>query len=187
MTIGPHTDVSKGCSWCRGESLGFEQAIRLGPYEGKLRDAVLQMKTSHGEGLAEMLGRFFWEKNCGRLNAIKVDIVVPVPLHWRRRWARGYNQSAALGRELAQALGVPFTPNLLRRVRHTPQQSQPSASARKENVRGAFEIQRRASFGSKIVLLVDDVLTTGSTAGEAARTLRAAGAKEVVVAVLARR
>ena len=100
---------------------------------------------------------------------------------------RGYNQAAAVGREVAHGLGVKFAPNILRRVRHTPQQLQPSRAARKENVRGAFEVDRRASFGTGTVLLVDDVLTTGSTVGEAARTLRAAGAAQVMVAVLARR
>lgn len=187
MTIGAHTDVSRGCSLCQGDSLGFDSAMRLGPYEGKLRDAVLRMKTGTGEGLAEMLGRVLVEKIAGRLVATRIDVVVPVPLHWRRRLTRGYNQAAALGRELAVGLMVEFTPNLLVRVRHTPQQLQPSAAARKENVRGAFRTKRRASLSGKTVLLVDDVLTTGSTVGEAARTLKNAGAKQVIVAVLARR
>ena len=187
MTVGPYTDTTKGCSWCHGESLGFESAVRLGPYDGKLRDAILRMKSSSGEGLAEMIGRLFWERAASRLQAAQIDVVVPVPLHWKRRWMRGYNQAAAIGRELATGLGVRFAPRLLTRVRHTPQQIQPSAVARKENVRGAFAFNGRASLGSGKVLLVDDVLTTGSTAGEAARTLRASGASSVIVAVLARR
>jgi ComF family protein len=187
MTVGPHTDVSRGCSVCRGESLGFDRAIRLGSYEGRLRDAVLRIKSGSGEGLAEMLGRVLWERVSERLTTTRFDLVVPVPLHWRRRLARGYNQSAALGKELAAGLAVEFAPTLLMRVRHTPQQIQPSAAARKENVRGAFRTKRRASLADRAVLLVDDVLTTGSTAGEAARTLREAGARQVIVAVLARR
>jgi ComF family protein len=134
-----------------------------------------------------MLGCFYSEKVAPRLKTAGIDLVVPVPLHWRRRWMRGYNQAASLGREIARGLGVKFASNLLRRIRHTPQQIQPSAAARRENVRGAFRIKRRASFGTGTVLLVDDVLTTGSTAGEVARTLREAGAARVMVAVLARR
>jgi ComF family protein len=187
MTVGPHTDVSKGCSVCRGESLGFESAIRLGAYDGKLREAVLRIKASNGEGLAEMLGRLFLDKYSTKLKAAGIDVVAPIPLHWRRRWMRGYNQAAAIGSEMAMGLGVKFAPGLIKRIRHTPQQIQPSAAARKENVRGAFEVHRRASFGTGTVLLVDDVLTTGSTAGEAARILRAAGARCVMLAVLARR
>jgi len=187
MTIGPHTDVSEGCSECRGEALGFESAVRLGPYDGKLRDAVLRIKSSHGEGLAEMLGHVLMERASVKLRASGVQVVVPVPLHWRRRLSRGYNQASAIGRQLAAGLGVKFAPNLLKRIRHTPQQVQPSATARKENVRGAFRMKRDASFPRVPVLLVDDVLTTGSTAGEAARTLREAGASQVILAVLARR
>jgi ComF family protein len=145
------------------------------------------MKDGKGEGLAEMLGRVFQDKKKEPLSIAKIDVVVPVPLHWRRRWTRGYNQSAALGREIAASLAVGFEPRLLVRVRHTPQQVQPSASARKENVRGAFRVKRYARLEGRTVLLVDDVLTTGSTAGEAARTLREAGAKKVILAVLARR
>jgi ComF family protein len=145
------------------------------------------MKSSEGEALAEMLGRVFREVAGSRVCALGVDVVVPVPLHWRRHWARGYNQAAAIAREFATGLGVRFEPRLLRRVRHTPQQLQPSAAARRENVRGAFRVKRGASPGGKRILLVDDVMTTGSTAAEAARTLRAAGAERVVVAILARR
>jgi len=145
------------------------------------------MKSSSGEGLAEVLGHVFWTRASDQLKMLKVEVVVPVPLHWRRRMARGYNQAAAIATALASGLGVQFSPNLMKRIRHTPQQVQPSATARKENVRGAFQIKGRASLGNRAVLLVDDVLTTGSTLGEAARTLKNAGARKVTVAVLARR
>jgi ComF family protein len=168
-------------------ALGFDAAARLGPYDGRLREAVIRMKSSAGEGLAEMMGRVFKEAVCPRLRTEGVGLVVPVPLHWRRRWERGHNQSESLGRELAGGLGVGFSARVLRRVRHTPQQVQPSASARRENVKGAFRAGSGASLAGRTVLLVDDVMTTGSTAGEAARTLRRAGAERVIVAILARR
>lgn len=186
-TVGPHTDTADGCPECRGESLGFDRAIRLGPYAGKLRDAVLRTKTLGGEGLADLLGRTFAEVRGEDIRAERVDLVTAVPLHWMRRLMRGYNQSAAIARELAAGLGLPFDPYLLRRVRRTPQQLQPSRDARRENVKGAFRVRRRANLAGRAVLVVDDVLTTGSTAGEVARTLKAGGAGRVVVAVLARR
>jgi ComF family protein len=187
LTVGPHTDTAAGCAACRDVALGFQAAIRLGPYNYRLRDAVLRMKSAAGEALAEEMGRVFWEAACAPLRSAGVDVVLPVPLHWRRRWVRGYNQAVAVGRELAAGLGAKFAPELLRRVRYTPQQLQPSASARRENVRGAFRVRSGASLAGRSVLLVDDVMTTGSTAGEAARTLRAGGADRVVVAVLARK
>jgi len=152
-----------------------------------LRDAVLRMKSAAGEGLAEMMGRVFWEVACARLREFGVGVVVPVPLHWRRRLWRGHNQAAGIARELAAGLGVRCEPWVVRRIRHTPQQVQPTAAARRENVRGAFRAESGSSFAGRPVLLVDDVMTTGSTASEAARVLRAAGAESVVVAVLARR
>jgi ComF family protein len=187
LTIGPHATVLGGCSKCRGEALGFDCAIRLGEYDGTLRQAILKIKSSRGEGLAEMLGRVFLEHIQGRVTSSGINLVVPIPLHWRRRLSRGYNQAGAIAKELATGLAVEFSPRCLIRVRHTPQQIQPSATARKENVRGAFRLRKHASLQDRRVLLVDDVLTTGSTAGEAARVLRAGGAQHVMLAVLGRR
>jgi len=187
QTVGPHTDTASGCAECRGHALGFERAHRLGPYNGVLREAVLRIKALSGEGLADMLGRAFAECRGAALRAEAPDVVAPVPLHWWRKWTRGYNQSEAVARELAAGFGVPFAPRLLRRVRWTPQQLQPTRAARKENVKGAFGVARSARVLGKAVLLVDDVMTTGSTLGEAARTLTAAGAARVIVAVLARK
>jgi ComF family protein len=134
-----------------------------------------------------MMGRVFGDVASPRLREFAIGLVVPVPLHWRRRFSRGHNQSAAVARELARGLGVEFAPRALRRIRQTPQQIQPSAAARRENVRGAFRVNPGARLVGRTVLLVDDVMTTGSTASEAARTLRSAGAGNVVAAVLARR
>jgi ComF family protein len=185
-TVGPHTDTTTGCAACKDHSFAFERAFRLGPYAGRLREAILHTKTSAGEPLAEMLGRVFAESRGSAVIASGVDVVVPVPLHWVRRWSRGYNQAEAIGRELAAALDLPHDAGVLRRVKPTPQHAQPSAAARRENIRGTFRASSCASVAGRAVLLVDDVMTTGSTAAEAARVLREAGASRVVVAVLGR-
>ena len=187
QTVGPHTDTASGCAECRGVALGFERAFRLGPYDGKLRNAVLRTKFLAGEGLADQLGRTFAECRGDALRAAEIDLIAPVPLHWWKKWTRGYNQAEAIARELAGALGVAFAPRLLRRVRWTTQHAQPTRTARRENMKGAFRLARGASVLGMAVLLVDDVMTTGSTLGEAARTLQEKGADRVAVAVLARR
>ena len=108
------------------------------------------------------------------------------PLHWWRRWQRGYNQSSSLALALATRLRLPLEKWWLKRIRNTPSQKALSAAARKENVRGAFRVRSTAAPKGRSILLVDDVMTTGATAHEAARVLRAAGATRVIVAVLAR-
>src|SRR5205823_5857562 len=113
------------------------------------------------------------------------DVVIPVPLHWFHRLRRGYNQSEALARELAAALGVPCRPRWLRRARLTRKQHHSlSREERRANVHDAFRARHADAVRGRHVLLVDDVMTTGSTAHEAARPLRAAGAAQITVAVL---
>jgi ComF family protein len=167
-TIGPHVNTSEGCSDCRSHSLAFQSVYRLGVYEGRLRDAVLRMKSGSGDALSHRMGRVGFEVMSERLLAARIDLVVPVPLHWMREWARGHNQSLALAEEMAKGLGVTYSSKCLKRVRNSPQQLQPSASARRVNIRGAFRVRRGANLSGKRILLVDDVMTTGSTASEAA-------------------
>jgi ComF family protein len=147
----------------------------------------LHTKSGTGEPLAEMFGRVLAGARGAALLAAGVEVVVAVPLHWARQWERGYNQADAIARELAAAIRLHYDPGVLRRVKATPQQAQPSATARRENIRGAFRVNPGARIEGRTVLLVDDVMTTGSTAAEAARVLCQAGASRVVVVVLARR
>jgi len=185
-TVGPFVHLEGGCASCRDERLHFEQVLRLGPYTGRLREAILRMKHARDDGLAELLGELWAVHAEARLRAAGTTVVVPVPLHWWRRWERGFNQSEALARGLAQRLGLPCRPDWLQRRRYTPAQTGQSGEARRQNVRGAFQARPRAELRDQAVLLVDDVVTTMSTADDAARALRAAGASRVVVAALAR-
>ncbi len=185
-TVGPFVVPTERCLLCRNVSFAFERVLRLGPYQGRLQEVVLRLKHRTNEGLAEMLGEWWVDSARERFIALGVDCVVPVPLHWRRRWQRGYNQSGALAFGLATGLGVPLHKWWVKRIRHTADQKALSATARKENVRGAFQVRPTAAVTGHSILLVDDVMTTGATAHEAARVLCAAGAKRVLVAALAR-
>jgi ComF family protein len=150
-----------------------------------LREVILRLKYSSGEELAELLGDLWAENAASRLRELTADTVIPVPLHWWRHWRRGYNQSEALARALARELGLPCRPGWLRRIRNTPKQTNQTPSDRLVNVKGAFKTSVTAAVKGKTILLVDDVLTTGSTCSEAAHVLRTAGAARVIVAVLA--
>jgi ComF family protein len=184
-TIGPHTMISDGCPRCRESHFHFDQALRMGLYEGRLRDLVLQIKSPSGEIHAELLGRLWAEKMGPRLAGLSADVVIPVPLHWFRRWQRGFNQSEALARALARRLALPCRLSWLKQIRPTEEQTRQTPAGRRQNVKGAIAARPSARLRGKTVLLVDDVMTTGSTCSEAARALRAAGAPRVIAAVVA--
>src|SRR6516164_7159060 len=116
-TVGPFVNLDKGCPACRNESFAFERALRMGPYDGLLREVVLRMKSPDGEGLAEVIGEAWACTVAVRLRSEKIDVVIPVPLHWWRRWQRGFNQSEVVARGLSRALGAPCRPDWLRCTR----------------------------------------------------------------------
>jgi ComF family protein len=185
-TVGPFSAAAADCPDCRRWTLHFEAAFRLGPYEGELREAILRLKNWGGEDLADALGRLCANQLRDKLTPHRPDYVVPVPLHWLRRLERGYNQADALAGALAERLGVPCRTRWLRRTRHTPHQTGLSVTARRENVKNAFQARPRPVLSKKTIVLVDDVMTTGSTCSEAARVLKHAGAGRIIVAVLAK-
>ena len=119
----------------------------------------------------------------------EADVLVPVPLHWRRGWSRRYNQSGALARVISGQSGVKVAAESLRRVRATEQQIGLSRAQRASNVQGAFKVtaDRMADIqGRRVILLVDDVLTTGATVDACARALLRAKAAQVDVLTFAR-
>ena len=116
------------------------------------------------------------------------DALVPVPLHWRRLWARRFNQSALLAKAIAEIAGVPVAEDALQRVKATAQQVGLSQAERASNVQGAFRVPAdgKAQVKRRRLVLIDDVLTSGATADACARTLLRAGASNVDVVVFAR-
>ncbi len=138
------------------------------------------LDQSLGNALAEYLGA---ELPCA---AHEVDMVVPVPLYRRRLWWRGFNQAALLAGAVARRLGRPLELRNLVRLRPTTPQTSQSHDDRRRNVRGAFSVKHPGRIRGKRLLLVDDVMTTGATLDECARTLIAAGARRVEALALAR-
>jgi predicted amidophosphoribosyltransferase len=182
----PPGEGFKGCYRCRGRKMWFDETIAAGLYEGRLRELLLRMKTDKGDPLSLAMGQLVWQLRRERLAALKVDVVAPIPLHWRRRLAHRTNSAAVLAEVLAGRLGVAMADGLLRRRRPTRPQSELTPPKRWENVRQAFCVGASHHLVKAHVLLVDDILTTGATCSEAARTLRKAGAERVTIAVLAR-
>lgn len=152
-------------------------------YGGPVADAIQRFKYDARSELGAKLGSLMAAS--AHAWAGKVDAVVPVPLHWRRRRARGYDQAALLARPVGDALAVPVLLRGLRRVRNTPSQVDLPHRERQQNIAGAFAPWRLG--GLQRVLLIDDVKTTGATLRAASEALRAGGVCEVHSFVLAAR
>lgn len=173
------------CGDCLTRPPGFVGVVPLGVYQGPLRDCVQGLKYQSKPRLDRALGTLLAETLAQRfVHALPPDLLVPVPLHPHRLRQRGFNQALLLGREVGSGLRLPVCPHLLQRHRPTPPQQGLPARERRHNLRGAFSLTRPLQ-GERI-LLVDDVMTTGTTARECAATLLEGGARSVWVAVLAR-
>ena len=157
-------------------------------YDDIARTLVHALKYGDRLDLAPTMGR--WMANAGRELLADADALVPVPLHWRRQWARRFNQSALLAEVIAQGERPCRSPHgALKRVKATPQQVGLSASpSARTNVQGAFRVpaEGKAEVAGRRLVLVDDVLTSGATVDACARALLRAGAADVDVLVFAR-
>jgi ComF family protein len=146
-----------------------------------LRELIHLYKYGRIKPLVKPLGRLLAQ-------AMPLDqtfeLVVPVPLHWRRRWSRGFNQSELLARSISRRTGIPLGKSLRRR-RATDVQAGLSKTGRRQNVSGAF-FARAGALRNQRILLVDDVMTTGATATACAVALKRAGAQSVTLLTLAR-
>jgi ComF family protein len=172
------------------------EAIADPPPYGRARAAVRFDETArvlvhafkYGDrlDLAPLLGR--WMANAGRELTREADLLVPVPLHWRRQWARRFNQSALLADGIAKASGVPVSHRALKRLKATAQQVGLARTERAANVQGAFGVRpgARGEVNGARLVLVDDVLTSGATTEACTRALLRAGAASVDVLVFAR-
>jgi len=164
----------------------FRRARAAVRYDDVARQLVHAFKYSDRLDLAPMLGR--WMTRAGRELLDGADALVPVPLHWRRLWTRRFNQSAALAEAVSRESGVAIAHHALKRVKATAQQVGLSRKDRASNVSGAFQVaaEARAQVAGRRLVLVDDVLTSGSTVDACARALMRAGAAQVDVLVFAR-
>lgn len=183
---GADRDPGLLCAACAAEPPAYGRARAALRYNDRAGLLVVRFKHYDRADLAPTLAG--WMIASGQSLIADADLIVPVPLHRWRLMRRGYNQSVLLARVIARAAGKPMVPDLLRRRRNTPPQTRLGRQARKTNVVGAFAVapRHRALLPRRRVLLVDDVLTTGATAGHSAKALIAAGAERVDVLTLAR-
>lgn len=175
-------DDAGRCALCRRGLRGFDAAYSFGFYEDQLRELIHLFKYGQVQPLAKPLGRLL---AMALPRERSFDVIVPMPLNWRKRWRRGFNQAALLAGEIGRRTHLPVS-NALRRVKNTAAQAGLTNAKRRSNVSGAFRAKNQIALRGKKVLLIDDVLTTGATAASCARALKAAGAAEVTLLTLAR-
>lgn len=172
------------CAECIDDAPEFTRARSAVVYNEASRKLVIDFK--YGDRLHAVQTFTPWLARAGAALLADADLIVPVPLHYRRLWQRRFNQSAILGEALAKRTGIDFLPDALLRQRHTEKQKGLSRKERHENVRGAFAVNENAALRDKTIVLVDDVYTSGATLNECARVLKKAGAAQVYVLTIAR-
>ncbi|MEE8219156.1 MAG: ComF family protein [bacterium] len=173
------------CGLCRTHPPPFLAARAVGLYRGHLKNLVLLMKYRSSAQAAFALAGLLAEAYPSLFGEFVPDAVVPIPLHTERFLERELDQAVLMAREVARNAGWPLR-LWLRRIRPTPPQSRLSRAGRRANVRNAFGLAPWVRPEGRTVLLIDDVLTTGATAREAARVLTRAGASAVYVYTAAR-
>ena len=173
------------CSNClKEEPRVWDKALALFQHEGLGRRMLHAFKYHNTPELARAFGQLAAEK----LNAsgLRPDYIIPVPLHWTRAWNRGFNQSELVAEELARRCDIAMSYDL-RRVRRTRQQAKLTRVERKKNLIEAFSVNHEKFYKNASILLIDDVMTTGSTLQAAAEALRKCQAGKIIIMVIARR
>jgi ComF family protein len=170
------------CARCLAQPPRITRTRAAVAYGDISRSLAIRLKYGRKVAIARMMARYM----APLVSQEGERVLIPVPLHRSRLWSRGFNQSALVARELSRRLRLPSDATTLRRVRRTPPLKGMSPTQRRKTVAGAFQVRDKAAIAGKTVILVDDVLTTGSTAEACARVLGRAGAARVELVSWAR-
>lgn len=186
MPVSETGNLGDDCARCRRKNFRFDHVWPLGFYRDKLREAVVCMKRHYYEPLTISMGHLLAEQLGDRIRASPPNLIVPMPIHWTRRWTRKMNVAELLAESLRHDLAIATVKKLMACRRKLKKQGTLGPHERIVNVRGAFRVSMSYDIKNAHILLVDDVMTTGATANEAAKSLRKAGAARVDVVVVAR-
>ena len=172
------------CGRCMEKKPPFDMARSVLAYDAFSKQLVLAFKHGDHTELTPLFGKFLLSADPALFTG--TDMILAVPLHRFRLMKRKYNQAGLLCRKLASHTGIPYFPDILKRVKATKSQGHLSRRKRQENLRNAFRVNAPAKVAGKVVLLIDDVMTTGTTVSGCAKALKKAGAKSVKVLTLYR-
>lgn len=181
------TEYHLGCGECLRYEPKWHRLLQISSYQPPLAEWIQRFKFQHHYWLDKPLARLLLlaVKNAQREHFLTLpEVILPVPLHWKRHWQRGYNQTELLAKPLSRWLNIPLDTQSLKRIQHTAPQRELDAQGRRQNLKGAFAYQPIMPYRS--VALLDDVVTTGSTMNAISLELRRQGVQEIQVWTLAR-
>lgn len=166
------------CPDCSKKAHCFSQGKAVFSYEGEIRGSMYRFKYSNKREYAAFYAEMAGELYSRWVKEKKIEVIVPVPMYFRKKWKRGYNQAEVFAKQLGRKLGIAVDRKLVRRIRNTVPQKELNDVQRKSNLKNAFQLVPGV-VKYKQILLVDDIYTTGSTIDEIARVLLDAGAERV--------
>jgi len=172
------------CNYCIGNQNYFDKAVSVIVYEGLARQMILKFKDSDFSIYSSIFAQ--WMNRVIQEFSDEIDLLVSVPISRKRRLKRKYNQSELLCRELRDLSKLNYEPRILKKIKETPSQKSLNRETRLKNLQNSFAIDQNFQLKNRVILLIDDVITTGATANTCAKLLKEAGAKKVYVATLAR-
>lgn len=170
----------------RSKNNYFEELISIFKYEGLIREKIIQYKFQDKSYIYNTFAKIILknEKVCGLLK--KYDIIIPVPIHRKRKLQRGYNQTQLIAKETAKNIDIKLCDDVLVKSKNTIAQSKLNKNKRKQNIKNAFKVLNLEKIQGKNILLFDDIFTTGSTVNECSKILKKVGAKTVGVLTIAK-
>ena len=175
------------CYDCSGTDTYFEKGFSLWHYDTVLKHSIAQFKYHNRKEYALFYGTEFVKEFKEQIEALEIDAIIPVPIHWTRHVQRGYNQAEEVANIIGRALNIPVVDDLLIRSRKTVAQKQLDDKQRQKNLENAFELSKKwknISGNLNRVMIIDDIYTTGCTISACAKVLKEFGIQQVYFGVL---
>ncbi|MDE6361570.1 MAG: ComF family protein [Clostridia bacterium] len=173
------------CLTCKEHKRQFDFARSCVVYDDVAKEIVRGIKFGGKKYFAKYIANFLVEKYQSAFDGVDIDVVIPVPMTKKGKVARGFNQSWEIAKRFAETVGLTADDKIVAKIKDTQEQATLGGKEREENILGAFEVKSQEAVEGKSVLVIDDVMTTGSTASEIARVLKEANAKEVYLMTFA--
>ena len=169
------------CYDCAHTHHYYDRGMALWLHKKPVSQSIYQFKFHNQRSFGKYYAKEMVSQHKGTLHSLNTDIIIPIPLHSKKRRKRGYNQAEIVAKEIGKLLAIPVDEKILERTQDTNPQKTLDPQKRRKNIRTAFEVRKEKSemLRGKAVLLIDDIYTTGSTMDEAARILKKAGAEKV--------